>query len=292
MDSNKQNNLNGGLAFFIMITTYLFLSFLGQIILAALGVENSTLYYAISGLFSSLAIFGVLFYLSKKSNTPALKMMAIQKFNPIYIILAVILSVGMFCGVGFINGSVATLIESIGLNAGGAANITVNSVADLLIYTLVLAILPAVLEECFFRGVMLGSLSGKVTGAVVSVAVIFALYHNGLAQFFYQLVYGISLCVLALKAKSILPCVLAHFLNNFAILLFSLQNVQIDLLNVGIIFFGIALLVMFWLGIFYLDKKNELKLTGNTHSVKELWVPFGVVGASVCVMLIFTNLFA
>ena len=63
MQNEKVKNLktiNGGLSFLIMITVYLSVTLIGQLILQLVGITTGLLYYAISGLFSSISIIAVI----------------------------------------------------------------------------------------------------------------------------------------------------------------------------------------------------------------------------------------
>ena len=45
----------------------------------------------------------------------------------------------------------------------------------------------------------------------------FALFHASALQTFYQFICGCAFALLAIRARSLFPCVLAHFLNNAVI---------------------------------------------------------------------------
>ena len=93
-----------------------------------------------------------------------------------------------------------------------------------------LAVLPAIFEELFFRGILLNSLiSGGKLFAVIVSSLCFAVYHCSITQLLYQFIFGIAFSLLALNSKSIFPCILTHFLNNFIILTayyFKIENVE------------------------------------------------------------------
>ena len=84
---------------------------------------------------------------------------------------------------------------------------------------LAVAALPAVAEEIFFRGAVLRGtkLFGEAWGAVLCGA-LFALYHQNPAQTAYQFVCGVAFAWIAIRSGSVLPTVVAHFLNNALII--------------------------------------------------------------------------
>ena len=80
------------------------------------------------------------------------------------------------------------------------------------------ALLPAVCEEVVFRGVLARSLGRRwslVAAAALSAAV-FSAYHLSLVQALPTLTLGVGLAVIAIRADSIAPAMLAHALNNAA----------------------------------------------------------------------------
>lgn len=87
---------------------------------------------------------------------------------------------------------------------------------------IVVAALPAVLEELVFRGILLNGLKsfGK-TGAVLLCGALFALYHKNPAQTLYQFCCGAAFALVAIRSGSILPTTLSHFLNNAAVIVLT-----------------------------------------------------------------------
>lgn len=85
---------------------------------------------------------------------------------------------------------------------------------------LVVAVLPAIAEELFFRGILFRGLKeyGE-TFAVLVCGALFSLYHQNPAQTAYQFCCGAAFALVAIKSGSILPTILSHFVNNAAIIL-------------------------------------------------------------------------
>jgi sodium transport system permease protein len=78
------------------------------------------------------------------------------------------------------------------------------------------ALVPAVCEELLFRGVLaraLGSRFSPVAAAAIS-SVVFSAYHLSPAQALPTLSFGFALALIAIRAGSILPTMLAHAINN------------------------------------------------------------------------------
>ena len=78
------------------------------------------------------------------------------------------------------------------------------------------ALVPAVIEEITFRGVILGQLRAKQGAAttIVVQAILFGLVHGSIYRFFPTAALGIVLGIIAWKTRSIWPGILVHFLTN------------------------------------------------------------------------------
>ena len=78
------------------------------------------------------------------------------------------------------------------------------------------AVLPAIAEELVFRGVLARGLARRLGPwlAIVLSAIAFALFHLQLVQLLPIFVIGLGLGVIAVRADSALPSMLAHALNN------------------------------------------------------------------------------
>jgi sodium transport system permease protein len=90
-----------------------------------------------------------------------------------------------------------------------------------IIVLLCLAIIPGICEELLCRGTLLSGLS-RGTGAVGGVlfsAFLFACLHMSPYRFLPQLSLGIFLALLALRYRSLIPCVILHAGHNAGVLL-------------------------------------------------------------------------
>ena len=81
---------------------------------------------------------------------------------------------------------------------------------------LAVAVTPAVCEEVLFRGALLRGLASRLhpLAALGIASAMFSVYHWKPVQMLPTFTLGLVLGVLALRAGSILPSVIAHLLNN------------------------------------------------------------------------------
>lgn len=91
---------------------------------------------------------------------------------------------------------------------------------------LMVAVIPAVLEELVFRGVFYHAYreKGVIVGALAS-AVVFGLLHMNFNQFFYAFVLGLIFCMLIEITGSIFTTIIAHFVvNGWNVLLMAISG--------------------------------------------------------------------
>lgn len=81
-----------------------------------------------------------------------------------------------------------------------------------------IGIVPAVCEEILFRGYVLRSFekSWGIKAAVIVSGVIFGLFHLQLANFLPLATIGILLAFMTWASRSLIPAMVAHFVNNGA----------------------------------------------------------------------------
>jgi membrane protease YdiL (CAAX protease family) len=112
------------------------------------------------------------------------------------------------------------LFSRLGLDAGDET--VLDGWGQYLMSVFVMAVLPAVIEELLFRGVILKSLKqyGTVMAVLLSSAM-FAAFHLNPAQTVYQFILGIMFAAIALRTGNLVLCMLLHFINNFLIITYT-----------------------------------------------------------------------
>jgi membrane protease YdiL (CAAX protease family) len=88
-----------------------------------------------------------------------------------------------------------------------------------------LVVVGPIAEEIYFRGLVQGGLAGRGRGvALIAPAVLFAVVHLTPAAIPVLLVYGLLLGALRARTASIVPCCIAHILNNGMAIAFALHS--------------------------------------------------------------------
>lgn len=149
-----------------------------------------------------------------------------------------------------------------------------KSIADLLFAIVAVAIVPAIIEELFFRSSLqkiLMDWSGKPFVAIVVTAIVFSAFHFSYFGFLSRMSLGIMLGCIYYFTKSIWMPILMHFINN-AIGVITLYVVRTDPQKVAAVIDGnftfywvfIAVLMVFVL------LKKLYKISDNARLEKNL----------------------
>ena len=148
-----------------------------------------------------------------------------KKPRAIYFCIAITLQLGLL-SLSSVNGLFLKWLERFGYTPASPA-VPSMSGAKIIPALLFIAVLPACLEELFFRGIVFHGMKkfGNVA-AVLASAGLFALYHQSPAQTIYQFICGACFALIALRSGSILPTVVSHFVNNALILILEACGVS------------------------------------------------------------------
>ncbi len=97
------------------------------------------------------------------------------------------------------------------------AFLTVNNPSDIIINILLVALLPAICEEIFFRGclqrILIYAFKSPWAGIIVTAA-LFSAFHMQFEGFLPRMFLGILLGALFWYSNSLWPNIMAHFFNN------------------------------------------------------------------------------
>lgn len=140
-----------------------------------------------------------------------------------YFPVALLLEFGLMFSLSALNEYFIEFLKLFGYQEQGA-NLPTLSGWNLLPALLVIAVLPAVLEETLFRSVLTGQMRQSGWGLIPTVLIsgtLFSLFHHNPEQTIYQFICGMAFALVAQRAGSVLPTVAAHFANNALILSLS-----------------------------------------------------------------------
>ena len=135
-----------------------------------------------------------------------------------------------FCAYFFVNGVTAcwlAVLQMLGLTPAASAVPQPEGAGQFWLALFTIAVVPALCEEFFFRGVLLPRLLRNLrpAAAVLLAGCLFGLVHGDLSALPGHVLLGIGLCLVAYWTRSIWYTVLWHVLQNgIAVLIVSLSS--------------------------------------------------------------------
>lgn len=177
---------------------------------------------------AQIAFIGYFIVYNKKNNVSVLKAVKLSKKVNIF---GILIAVAIALALVFLTSPIISLIDFLLLKINFVKDntlpIALNSVPMLILGIVILAVLPAVVEEVIFRGMVTSGLinsvktnKGKVL-AIVFSALIFAGIHLSLQQFVYPLIVGLVLGFVFLITKNLLYTMIIHFVSNCVVVVNS-----------------------------------------------------------------------
>ncbi len=165
----------------------------------------------------------VLIFLYRYKLNPV-KAFRIKKITGMEAFLIVMMAVSSSLIASVLNAAVIYFLEKIGTIP--LDNVpTPQSIPELWIQILVIALIPAICEELFFRGIIYGSYKGM--GARMSIfisAFYFALFHFDIRNLLGPFLLGLLLAWYCYRTGSVFAGIVAHFTNNLLAVLINWYN--------------------------------------------------------------------
>ena len=237
--------------------------------------EMSDLYMLENGMLSMLIFFaaGLVYCLIRR--LPFRDIFPFQKIKPSFLVQLCVIGICF----SLMSNYVIDLLDNtfFGLfgiqNEGGSFD--AGSQPNILLYFLTIAILPALVEEFAFRGVIMGALKPYSQGLAILVSsALFALMHGNFVQLPFTFCCGLVFAYLDIKTNSLLPSIIVHFLNNgLAVLSDVLLSYNI-LDNTGVnLCYGVIFVVTGVLSLIFLKRiigKNDagfFRLEGGSDGI-------------------------
>lgn len=236
-ETNKNiGSITGGLVFSAVVVVYLILSLIFSIICSATGFSAQSqgvagdAYVYISYLVAPLAVLISLPLVLRYRNVPLRSVLPVKmppKKGALWCGVAVLLAFGLLFSLSWINTGFNELLKLLGYE-NGTTYFPELSGGGVVLALLVMAVMPALFEETLFRGVILQNARREAgdLNAVLLCGLCFSLFHASALQTFYQFLCGCAFALLAMRARSVLPCMVAHFLNNAAIVIFEASGLN------------------------------------------------------------------
>lgn len=293
------NSKTAGFAYSATAVAIIIISLIVGLIRTVAKVENySDAYWYLSFIASPVAIAAAVGVTLAVRKIPFKQIFPV-KCHPKYYLIALLIVFGLFCSLNQINGLILKLL---GQETSEHSKMLTEYILSLsgwraVAAIIVIAVLPAFFEELLFRGVMLNGCERGAGGlkTIFIIGFCFSLMHGSLEQTVYQFIAGCLFAFVAIRAHSILPCILMHFINNALTVVISLLGgwtAEGELVvslggNIAMIAVGAVALAggIVWLA---LDKRKMEN--GENGGVKNFFI-FAACGIGVFALLWILSLF-
>ena len=207
----------------------------------------------------------------------------------------------IFILLAIVNSLVLAVLGKLGINFPPQALEQVNSKLTLLLYFVFSAVVPAIFEELFIRGIVTNLLlpNGK-RFAILASATLFMVMHTQVQSFIPVFGAGVVLACVYLYTGNIFVSMALHFVNNaYSFIMLYMQQSVNGISAMGFYAFVMAVLIVGGgSSAVYLNKNNinifdSLKKEGKNARVSKFFgCPVMVLGLLCCRMAIFSQLYA
>ncbi|MDE6690800.1 MAG: CPBP family intramembrane metalloprotease [Clostridia bacterium] len=285
----------GGLSFSATVVINLLVSIIGTVIITVGSLKGTDAAKYISVLVSPIAIAVTLALALKVVKQPARAILPV-KTHPKYYLIGVLLIFGLLFSLLYANEYLIKLFELMGYKRRPPFTPDVSG-WKVVPALLAIAVIPAVMEEILFRGILLNNTeegAGSVRAILLS-GFCFALYHGSVEQTIYQFICGCLFAFLAVRSRSVAPTVVIHFLNNAVIIvlmacgLIDESGMLIMPKTAEIIVSVLSAVSLIGAVVWLILDKKELKIC-ETGGVRQFFI-FAAVGIGATVIIWITGLF-
>lgn len=213
---------SSGLYYSFLIISIVIFSVLFSMLIAMVGetanLASKDWYIFLSFSVSPIAITAATLILVYLKGDSLFSVCGFEKCENKYYLIALVAFVAMLFGLGNLN---TIFVEFLSKKLGykpTQMTLPKFSAINYALVILTVCVLPAITEEVAMRGIVLkGIKSGNVIVNAVIGGLLFSLFHMSPMQTPYQFAVGFVFSLIAIKSGSMLPTIIAHFLNNFAI---------------------------------------------------------------------------
>lgn len=259
----KDMNKAGG----FLLTNHIVMYIIAYALIIGLSIFNtkemsSSLLMLENGLISIMAFFlcGVIYCAICRIRLTEIIRFEKNKISLLVPLCLMALSIAMVSN--FFSQAVMGIFDMFGVDASSDVDFSYNGVYDILIFYISVAIVPALVEEFAFRGIVLGVLRKHSDSLAILVSsVMFGLMHGNFMQIPFAVVVGLILGYITVKTNSMLPGIIVHFLNNAISVTFSLlsenKNISTELINLIYVLIMLVVMISGIISFYVLVKKHK-----------------------------------
>jgi len=135
----------------------------------------------------------------------------------------------------FVQTSFINILELVGWSSGGDP-LVIDTWAQYIAMMFAFALLPSIVEELVFRGLILTELKkyGKWP-AIIASAALFSIFHVNPAQTVHQFALGLIFAIIVVYSGKLILAMLVHFVNNAIVITytFAMENSEFPIAWTG-----------------------------------------------------------
>lgn len=213
----KKGNAAGALLLIFFLFASIFSFILYKSPLGQLYSRSSFMEHGVYIFYSILCVGGAAWLATMKPRKETKRtILPFKKVAPADTVVYVIVGFALCMLANIVTNIIVTMLSGFGIesNAGGDST-PVTSVFGLILAIVASAVIPALVEECAFRGAVMQPLRDHGDSAAIWItAVLFGIFHGNLQQIPFAFLVGLVLAFVTVKTGSIVPAILIHFINN------------------------------------------------------------------------------
>ena len=290
----RLNVIGGGLIIFVAIRTYL------PMVAQSLGLRDNFNVWLVVYMFTlALATLVPVAFIEKMADFhPVLfKKRKLEATHGLMVLQGMLI----FIGLAVVNSLLLAVLGKAGIVFPAQKLEPVDNALTLLLYFIFSAVVPAICEELFVRGIVLNLLmpNGR-RFAILASAVLFTVMHTQVQSFIPVFGAGVVLACIYLYTGNIFASMALHFVNNaYSFVMLYMQQKVNGISAVGFTAFVMSVLLVggcsSWI---YLNRQNInifdcLKKEGKNARISRFFAsPVMVLGLICCAMAVFSQLYA
>ncbi|MBO7215282.1 MAG: CPBP family intramembrane metalloprotease [Clostridia bacterium] len=276
----------GGVLYSFSIVAVLLVTIIFSIALSLLGNAEELLkkdfVIILNYLIGPIAILLAIGILRRKKGVSPIKSINFYSKSKVSLISTALIGFGLMFGLAELNTLFVTALSKFGATIT-APTVPAKTFGGVLASIIFICLIPSVVEEILFRGLVFNGLKHTGTGfAIILSGVLFSIFHMSPAQTAYQFVVGCIYALVILYSKNLLYCIAMHFVNNLYLIL-NYYYFGIKLSGVAFYIVTPIALVSLVLGIVYLVVKGD-KPEDNTVNKGELRLKF-LLGSAIGIVV-------
>lgn len=276
----------GGVLYSFSIVAVLLVTIIFSIALSLLGnaeeLLKKDLVIILNYLIGPIAILLAIGILRRKKGVSPIKSINFYSKSKVSLISTALIGFGLMFGLAELNTLFVTALSKFGATIT-APTVPAKTFGGVLASIIFICLIPSVVEEILFRGLVFNGLKHTGTGfAIILSGVLFSIFHMSPAQTAYQFVVGCIYALVILYSKNLLYCIAMHFVNNLYLIL-NYYYFGIKLSGVAFYIVTPIALVSLVLGIVYLVVKGD-KPEDNTVNKGELRLKF-LLGSAIGIVV-------